>query len=444
MSAAPPIIDRPAVAITRDRVTPARWVWWIAALAAMIRVVTALATGSLLRPEVFEYDSAARALVAGKGFVYYHIGVPYYSYMAPLHSWIGAASYWISGSAAPLMLVQCVAGGALTWVTAALASRLSTAALAPACAAVLVALHPGLVVYSALKAHPLVLDALFFTLTLLLSIRLFERMTAGRAIALGAAVGVGTLSRGTIVIFLPIAGLWLLLVTASSRRLDVVRSLTLAAAVATAIIAPWTIRSSLLHGRFVFILTTDAEDFWRGNNPYATGHSYVDANRIVLTSIPPDELADLQRQPDELSQARWFAERARAFVRENPGAFVRLTFRKLFQFWWFAPQTGVLYSSLWLRLYQAFYVGLLVLAAAGGVAAVRSSDAARRETWLLLSFLAALSVLQSLYYVEGRHRWAVEPMLMALGGAGAAVWLAAARHRRAGRGGAGSIAPVVL
>jgi hypothetical protein len=90
----------------------------------------------------------------------------------------------------------------------------------------------------------------------------------------------------------------------------------------------------------------------------------------------------------------------------------------------------VLYSTLWLRLYQAFYVGLLLLAAIGGVAAVRSSEASRRNVCLLLSFLIVLSVLQSLYYVEGRHRWAVEPMLMALGGVGGAAFLATVRRER--------------
>ena len=396
-----------------------RWVWWIAALAVAVRLGAALATGGLRQPELWEYDSAARAMVAGKGFVFWHIGVPYYSYMAPLHSWLGAASYWLSGSVVPLMLVQCFIGGPLTLAAAAIATRLSRIPHAGAMAAVLVAFHPGLVVYSALKAHALVLAALFCTLTLLLTIRLYEHMSRWRAVALGVVVGVGALSRGTIVIFLPIAGLWLLFVTASGRRAEAVRTMLLACVVAAAIIAPWTIRGTLLHGRFVFLLTTDAEDFWRGNNPYATGHSYVDANRTVLTSIPREELADLQRQPDELAQARWFSERARAFVRDNPGAFVRLTFRKLFQFWWFAPHTGVLYSSLWLRLYQAYYVLVLVLAAAGAVSALRSTMV-RQDTWLLLSFLVVLSVLQSLYYVEGRHRWAVEPMLMALSGAGAA------------------------
>jgi len=55
---------------------------------------------------------------------------------------------------------------------------------------------------------------------------------------------------------------------------------------------------------------------------------------------------------------------------------------------------------------------------------------ARRMTWLLLVFLIVVAFLESLYYVEGRHRWAVEPMLLVLSGAGAG-WLLRRRPRSA-------------
>ena len=46
---------------------------------------------------------------------------------------------------------------------------------------------------------------------------------------------------------------------------------------------------------------------------------------------------------------------------------------------------------------------------------------------LIAAFLLALSLLQSLYYVEGRHRWAVEPILIAISGVGVGS-IAARRH----------------
>src|SRR6185295_12284693 len=100
--------------------------------------------------------------------------------------------------------------------------------------------------------------------------RLRERMTVRRAIELGVIVGAGSLSRGTLIIFLPLAALWLLWGGFSSGRTQslktVIRAVVIAGAITTAILIPWTIRCSLMHHRFVFMVTTDAESFWRGNN----------------------------------------------------------------------------------------------------------------------------------------------------------------------------------
>ncbi len=37
---------------------------------------------------------------------------------------------------------------------------------------------------------------------------------------------------------------------------------------------------------------------------------------------------------------------------------------------------------------------------------------------LLIGFPVSVSLLQSMYYVEGRHRWGVEPVLLLLAAAG--------------------------
>ena len=39
---------------------------------------------------------------------------------------------------------------------------------------------------------------------------------------------------------------------------------------------------------------------------------------------------------------------------------------------------------------------------------------------LLVVFMLGISVAQSFYYVEGRHRWGVEPLLLILVGGGIA------------------------
>ena len=393
----------------------------VAAVALAIRIAVALSLDGFLHPEVSEYDLIARNLLAGRGFSYPHLSIVYHSYAAPLPVWISAASYWLTGSLAAAMMLQIMAGATLAVITAIVAARLFGGWVAPLAAGLLVAVHPGLVVYSSAKMHALPLDSLFFIAALLQSFRLAEGMTAGRAIGLGVIIGIGTLSRGTMLIFLPISGLWLLMVVPRTSRRLALKCAVIAGICAGGIVAPWTIRNSLIHHRFVPVLTTDSFVFWLGNNPYASGGAYIDAEHTVFGSLPAQERADLEHQPDEIAQAEWFKARAMAFIRAHPGAFVRRALKKFMTFWWFSDQTGLLYPRAWLDWYKAYYIALLLLAAVGVWRLIRTDlRTAITRGSLVALFVLGLSTLQSLYYVEGRHRWAIEPMIIALSGGGVA------------------------
>jgi len=93
---------------------------------------------------------------------------------------------------------------------------------------------------------------------------------------------------------------------------------------------------------------------------------------------------------------------------------------KFLHFWWFAPQTGIRYQAIWFWIYGAYYVAVLACAALGVAALRRLPRESVEQAILVAVFLLGLSTLQSLYYVEGRHRWAVEPMLLIISGGGIA------------------------
>lgn len=212
--------------------------WIVAAVAFAIRIAAAVALDGLHHPHISEYDAIARNMLAGRGFSYLHLGVVYYSYIAPLPAWTSAASYWLSGSLAPAMMLQIAAGTALPVVTAVIARRLFGGWVAPFASGLLIALHPGLVLYSAAKMHALAFDAFFFSLVLLQAFRLADRLTTRRAVELGLIVGIGVYSRATIVIFLPIAGLWLLIVVPRHARRSAIRAVAIATLCAAAVVGP--------------------------------------------------------------------------------------------------------------------------------------------------------------------------------------------------------------
>ena len=88
-----------------------------------------------------------------------------------------------------------------------------------------------------------------------------------------------------------------------------------------------------------------------------------------------------------------------------------------------SPTTGLLYPRRWLLAYGAYYLGALALAAVGLRRVFRIGGAPLTRALLLVAYLLCLSGVQSLYYVDGRHRWGVEAMLLALSGGGSAVLL---------------------
>ncbi|MBI2093769.1 MAG: glycosyltransferase family 39 protein [Candidatus Omnitrophica bacterium] len=400
--------------------------WWFLGISALgLRLAAALFAGGLAHPQVFEYHSIAKTLLEGKGFVYAsHGGVLYRSFDAPLYPFLCAAIYALTNISVPaLLFVQMIVSAATAVMVAHIGESLfgSKAGLA---AGWLVAAHPGLIVYSSLKAHALTFDALWFVLAIWAFIRLYQKRTLRQAAWAGIVFGLSLLQRPTVAVFFPVACIWWLMTKPQGKRLQEWRRLLVVAACALAVISPWLIRGYLIHGQPIFIRTTNWEVFWRGNNPYATGHSYIDGGHTVLRALPPERYAELERLPDELSQVAWFRKEALSFIQTHPWQFVRLTAQKFAQFWWFAPQTGTLYPRLWKFGYEAFYLFTVVLALFGvGWSIQRASMEQRHIVLFIIACLMMLALGQSLHYVEGRHRWAIEPILLLLSGLGLArVW----------------------
>jgi 4-amino-4-deoxy-L-arabinose transferase-like glycosyltransferase len=370
--------------------------------AFLLRVAAFLALGRLHHPDVWESEAIASNLLAGRGFVYPFLGTIYRSYMEPLYPGLCALVYALTGhSFLALGIVQAALGALLVGLVFLCGRRL-TGDRAGLLGGALAALHPGLIVYST-KFHPFILDALL--LLLVVTACLHWRPWVAGALALGAALGLCVLTRATVLVTVPIIAWWLW--SRGGRRF-----LPLVLATAAAIVAPWTIRNYGVQHRFVLTRSGTSLVFWLGNNPHVfSGSAATPDGRALYQLLPPDERAHLG-QLDELGQQDFFHDEAVAFVRAHPLAFLGRWAVKLGYFWWQSPQAGYLYPGAGFRLYQAFYLALMALAIA---AVIR--DRRRPEVWLLASFCLAISLLQSAYYIEGRHRLAIEPILLVLAGA---------------------------
>jgi hypothetical protein len=118
---------------------------------------------------------------------------------------------------------------------------------------------------------------------------------------------------------------------------------------------------------------------------------------------------------DERSQQQLFWNEFVRFVTSEPGRTLDLFVKKLYYFWWFSPQSGREHPQLLFFLYMPVYAVILFAALWGfGLGLCYR----RREFSLLLLFLLAISAGQSLFFVEGRHRLAVMPVLLVPGAVG--------------------------
>ena len=139
--------------------------------------------------------------------------------------------------------------------------------------------------------------------------------------------------------------------------------------------------------------------------------------------MPPELLAQLAGR-NEVEQHRLLSETAWRWAREHPAQAGALYIRKLGFFWWRSPHTGLLYPSAWTRLYLAYYLGIMALALLGLAAGLtRGSADVKTAAMLLIGFALADSMTQAAFYVEGRHRWQLEPLFLMFTAAGAAQML---------------------
>lgn len=401
------------------------WTLFLGALGVRLAAL-GLAAGTGRFPEFWEYEYLARNLLAGRGFVYFHMGIDYRGYVEPLYPFLVAGVYAVTRHGVlALGLVQCLLSALVPLVVYGIGRR--TFGHGPGAAAgLLIAIHPGLAAY-ATKFHPLVLDSLFLALVALATLRLAQAPGPGNACRFGAALGACVLTRPTVLAVVPPAIGWL------AWRHGPARALARCAAglaVAAVTVGPWVLRNHAALGAFVLTRTNTGYVFWLGNHPGATGGAGAPSGVGSQFDAAPAGLKQRILAAGELEQNQIFLAEALRYVRQRPLAFAGRTVRKLYYFWWFAPYEGRGYPGWQFTAYRAFYAGLLALAAAGLALAWRRPAAGQADGVVLaLLFLATISVGQAFFYIDGRHRLAVEPLLAVFSGRALA---ALAGWRRAG------------
>jgi 4-amino-4-deoxy-L-arabinose transferase-like glycosyltransferase len=396
--------------------------WWLhpltaAVAAVLVRAMLAWWWDTLAAPKPFETERLVSNWFAGHGYVYRFLGVDYRSFHSLVpYSLLYAALYGLGGGHPTANLVAQWAFAALLCVVVwHLGLRLGGPRVA-GLAAWLAALHPGLVAYDATKLVQFSLDATLVAAVLLAFVRWAEAPSVARAACGGLLTGLLMYERGTMGLFFPVALLWVKRAGHLPWR-PWTRQAALYGAVALLLLLPWFVRNAVVHERPVLMMTPTWFSLWKGNHEDATGTEFTTAGR-PLNSARSSELAQRLEGTSEVEQMEGFRDAALTFIRTQPAAAAGLYVRKLTYFWWQSPHTGLQYPRRWTVVSQTWYLVFIGFAALGLVMLARAGPEpwaiARLILWLALCFSAG----QAVFYIAGRHRWTIEPVLGLLTAAG--------------------------
>jgi 4-amino-4-deoxy-L-arabinose transferase-like glycosyltransferase/Tfp pilus assembly protein PilF len=354
---------------------------------------------------------------------------PLYPYFLALLAWItGSSIFWTK-------LLQSLVCIGTAFFLYRLADRLfgRTTALV---AGLMYAFYGPFLFYETMFLIPVVfLFLLVWGMYRLVAYR--ESMSFKTWLATGLVFGLAAVSRPNVLLVIPFLMLWLFFIGSKTRAVWTRIKVPLALAVGViAVIIPVTVRNAVVTGDFILISSQGGVNFYLGNNEYANGLSMlmpeVDMTDESLTwrqFIPLTKAAAEKETGRELSpaeQSAFWTRKALNFIRNNPGKFLELVWRKtvyLLNGFENSDNFDIYYERIKSRLYSLllwkspvfFPFGILLPLTLVGVY-VRRKEFSRLLPLYMFIIAYAPSII--LFLVTARHRLPLVPFMLIIAAAG--------------------------
>ena len=380
----------------------------VLALAVVLRVVVALALGDRAEPvsgaaDQVSYDVLAQRVLAGHGFSFPTGWYPFTEADRPTAHWSFLYTLYLATVYAvvghhPLAarLVQAVLSSAGCWLVYRLAARVFDRRVGLAAAA-LTAVYGYFVFFgAALMTQAFYIVALLAALDTAFTVR--ERPTAAGWVALGVALGVGTLLRQTLLLFAPFLLAWAAAAPGvRSRWRGALGSL----AVLLLCVLPWTVRNYAVFGQFLLLNSNGGYWLYCANHP-GQGTRFDP----TFTAPPPARLAHLE----EPALDRALFREGLGFMRDDPGRVARLTLSRIPAYLWALPSSE---SSL---LANVGRVGSFTLCLPLMLAGVALSAPRWRRCLPLYLYVLLDGVFHLLTWAAPRYRLPSDAVMMVFAG----------------------------
>lgn len=307
----------------------------------------------------WEMGRIARALATGYGYSDPFVGhTGPTAWVPPLYPLLLAAIFKLTGvytalSAWLILTIDSIFSAATAPFIYQIAARCYSRRVA-VWSAWLWALYPAAIQYSVHWIWEMSITTFLFTCTLALALKMrgipppergpvrgdtgigetnpeAHQQTTAQWLLFAALWGLIALSNSTLLLFLPVCGIWLLL---AARPLTVgLKNATLAALLFLAILAPWTIRNWRVFHAFVPMRDNLGVELWAWNNPGANG--------IALGAPVQPSLHDPSFIPylkmGELAYSKYRGAIAKRWIATHRKQFIFLSIRRVYFFWISVP-----------------------------------------------------------------------------------------------------------
>jgi Dolichyl-phosphate-mannose-protein mannosyltransferase len=407
-----------------------RWIVACVAAGLLLRLAFGLFywTGKPLTHDEREYLALGRSVARGDGFVYpadeplpgtgqqFGRAPGYPVFLALLRVTDPADSV-----PARVKVAQAVVGTVGVWLIAIIAQR-AAGSRAGIAAAAIGAIYPPLVVIPAYAMS----ETLYSTVALLAAataMDLHGSSRIGRTVLFAVLTAIAILIRPAMLLFVPVAALWLVLNGSERRRVALTRAAVFAG-VTIACIAPWTIRNARVYHRFIPLASEGGVTFWTGNHPLARGDGDLAANLPLKEAELEFRARHQDLTPEELEPL--YYREALAWIRAHPGDWVALIVRKAFFTIVPIGPSYTLHSPRYVAASAGAYLALLLPAIPGAWLLWR-----RGQPPLALWLMAASTVFAGLiFFPQERFRIPVIDPALIVAASGLAAFR---RHERTDR-----------
>lgn len=348
-------------------------------------------------------------------------------YQAPLYPYVLAILFWAFGKGPGIVLgAQAMWGaagvGLLSWATCRLFGMASGLV-----AGLMLALYPPTVFFDGIiqKAS---LGCLLTVTLVALTAKQRRARTASGAAAIGVAGALLVLTRENAAVWMVLLALWLIL--PARRDLDrrgllrVAGGFVLGAGV---VLIPVGVRNASFGGAWSLSTFQAGPNFYIGNRagadgrytPLVRGHETPAFERRDATRLAEQ---DVGRKLSPRDVSRYWLHRTLSDIGEDPIGWLRLMGRKLLMVWnryevadAESPFVYAQHSSVLRMLRTVWHFGVLCPLAAAGIIATWEQ---RRRLWLYYAMVITMALAVAFFFVLGRYRFPLAPLLIPFAAAG--------------------------